>query len=149
MKTPLLLIAAFTILMLGCQAEGDLNPPSSAIPVKTVQIQHANMSFPIRTVGTLTRDTEMNLSFKIGGIVDRIMVSEGQKVKKYQLLATLKTTEISNQTLQAKNALEKAERRFSAHQKTVCQPACHLFDRSLCEYQPQQSGHAGHSHFHH
>jgi len=122
MKTPLLLIAAFTTLMLGCQAEADLNPPSSAIPVKTVQIQHANMSFPIRTVGTLTRDTEMNLSFKIGGIVDRIMVSEGQKVKKYQLLATLKTTEISNQTLQAKNALEKAERDFQRIKELYANP---------------------------
>lgn len=112
MKTPLLLIAAFTTLVLGCQAEADLNPPSSAIPVKTVQIQRANMSFPVRTVGTLTRDTEMNLSFKIGGIVDRIAVSEGQKVKKGQLLASLKTTEIHNQVLQTKNALEKAERDF-------------------------------------
>lgn len=112
MKTPLIWTLALSFVILGCSTEAERKSPSTAIPVKTAEIQRKDMSFPIRTVGKLTRDTEMKLSFKIGGIVDKIYVSEGQKVRKGQLLASLKTTEIRNQALQAKNGLEKAERDF-------------------------------------
>jgi RND family efflux transporter MFP subunit len=113
MKTHLFWILGLIFLASGCAAQADRKTQTPAIAVKTAEIQHTEMSFPIRTVGKITRDTEMALSFKIGGIIHQIYVSEGQKVGKGQLLASLKTTEIRNQALQAKNGLEKAERDFN------------------------------------
>ncbi len=112
MKTNYLWLLGLIFLASGCAAKADRKTQTPAVAVRTAQIQHTEMSFPIRTVGKLTRDTEMALSFKIGGIIHQIYVSEGQKVRKGQLLASLKTTEIRNQALQAKNGLEKAERDF-------------------------------------
>ncbi len=55
---------------------------------------------------------EAKLSFKIGGIIQKIYVAEGQKVGKGQLLASLNMTEIDAQVSQAKYGVEKAERDF-------------------------------------
>jgi RND family efflux transporter MFP subunit len=67
----------------------------------------------IFTSGLLTTENEARLSFKIGGVIDRIFVREGQYVKKGQLLATLKPDEINDQLQQADLALEKAQRDYS------------------------------------
>jgi len=53
---------------------------------------------------------ELRLSFKIGGIIERMYVDEGQSVTKGQLLATLSLTEIDAQLAQAQNGFDKAER---------------------------------------
>jgi membrane fusion protein, multidrug efflux system len=50
------------------------------------------------------------LSFKIGGVIQRIYVEEGDVVRAGQLLASLDKTEIDAQVSQAKQALQKAER---------------------------------------
>ena len=65
---------------------------------------------PITWSGLIFSDTEARLSFKIGGIIERIYVEEGQSVRKGQLLAKLDLTEISAQVTQALNGMEKAER---------------------------------------
>ncbi len=52
--------------------------------------------------------SEARLSFKIGGIVSRIYVKEGDHVVKGQLLATLDLTEINAQVQQASQGLKKA-----------------------------------------
>ena len=65
---------------------------------------------PITGSGLIFSDTEARLSFKIGGIIERIYVEEGQSVRKGQLLAKLDLTEISAQVTQALNSMEKAER---------------------------------------
>jgi RND family efflux transporter, MFP subunit len=50
------------------------------------------------------------LSFKVGGIVSKILVEEGETVVKGQLLASLDLTEIDAQVSQSKNNLEKTKR---------------------------------------
>ncbi len=53
---------------------------------------------------------EARLSFKIGGIISKIYVKEGEAVTKGQLLATLDLTEINAQVQQASQNAEKANR---------------------------------------
>lgn len=65
---------------------------------------------PIRTSGRLSSKAEVRLSFKIGGLVDRVYVDEGQSVKKGARLARLNLAEIDAQVLQAKSGLDKAVR---------------------------------------
>jgi RND family efflux transporter MFP subunit len=52
------------------------------------------------------------LSFKAGGIIEKIPIREGEKVKKGQLLAVLELSEIRSKVNQAKLAVDKADRDF-------------------------------------
>jgi len=72
------------------------------ITVKTAPVLMKEISLPIHTSGKLVSKIEMKLSFKIGGIIEDILVEEGQKVKKGQLLAKLDQSEINGKVIQAK-----------------------------------------------
>jgi membrane fusion protein, multidrug efflux system len=65
---------------------------------------------PIHASGVLTSSAEQRLSFKIGGVIQKIYVDEGDVVRAGQLLAVLDKTEIDAQVAQAQQGLAKAER---------------------------------------
>ena len=54
--------------------------------------------------------TSQRLSFKTGGVIDRIAVDAGDAVKKGQLLAVIKQAEVDAAVAQASEAAEKARR---------------------------------------
>jgi RND family efflux transporter MFP subunit len=66
----------------------------------------------VYATGRLAFENEYKLSFKTAGIIDRILVKEGQHVEKDQLLASLKLDEINAKAQQAENALAKADRDY-------------------------------------
>ncbi|MBU6343377.1 MAG: biotin/lipoyl-binding protein, partial [Bacteroidetes bacterium] len=115
---PLMLaLLAFTGLFFiaGCaKSEGGKTTESSSdnklVPVKTALVAQKNMALPIHSSGFLTTTAEQRLAFKIGGIVKKIYVDEGDFVKAGQLLAVLDKTEIDAQLRQAQEGLGKAER---------------------------------------
>jgi len=120
----ILKISTLSILLLtGCGKEQELSTlPKSveAIPVKVIFLSHAEVSGSVHSSGQFTTDDETMLSFKTGGLVDRIYVKEGDKIRKGQLLATLDLTEITSQVNQTQIAFEKAARdyeRFSNLQR--------------------------------
>jgi RND family efflux transporter MFP subunit len=82
------------------------------IAVKVARVQSENVSGNITATGLITTENEAKLSFKISGVIDRIFVSEGQFIKKGQVLATIKITEINSQLAQANLAMEKAQRDY-------------------------------------
>lgn len=86
---------------------------NAPIPVKILPLQQEQSNHTIITSGQFSTDDETTLSFKTGGIVDRILVKEGDFVKKGQLLATLDLTEIRAQVNQAELGHEKAQRDFT------------------------------------
>jgi multidrug efflux system membrane fusion protein len=65
---------------------------------------------PIDTNGTVVTKHEMRLSFKMGGLVRRIHVQEGDVVKKGQRLAEIELTEVGAQVEQAQQMADKAAR---------------------------------------
>jgi len=78
-----------------------------------VRIQHASSGPavpPIDTSGIVTTKHEMRLSFKMGGVVRRIYVQEGDEVKQGQRLAEIELTEIGAQVEQARQLADKAQR---------------------------------------
>lgn len=79
-------------------------------PVQLTKIEAVSRSESITASGLVASSEEAKLSFKIGGIIQKIYVTEGQKVGKGQLLASLNMTEIDAQVSQAKYGVEKAER---------------------------------------
>lgn len=82
----------------------------TAIPVKLTNVESVVRTEPVVASGLVSSAEEAKLSFKVGGIIDKLYVREGQTVRKGQLLATLNLTEINAQVSQAQFAKEKAER---------------------------------------
>ena len=80
------------------------------IAVNTEQIIEGNSIEPIETSGLIASTDEARLSFKTGGIIQKIYVKEGQSVEKGQLLANLDLTEINASAQQAIESVNKAQR---------------------------------------
>lgn len=87
-------------------------PPNEAIPVRVLNLEKSEITEAISASGTFTTQDETLLSFKVGGIISKIFVQEGDMVKKGQVLAILDPTEVQAGFNQAKIAVEKAERDF-------------------------------------
>jgi multidrug efflux system membrane fusion protein len=114
------LLSAFAFMGLfallgGCgqKSAADAAPPAvsdESIPVHTVAVQQKTVALPIHASGILTSSAEQRLSFKIGGIIRKIYVDEGDVVRPGQLLAVMDKTEIDAQVNQAQQGLAKAER---------------------------------------
>lgn len=92
--------------------KNELNSTDS-IPVKIQTVQSGETSADINTTGLVATENNANYAFKIGGVISRIFVQEGQFFKKGQLLASLNNTEINAQLEQAKLNVEKAKRDYT------------------------------------
>lgn len=107
------LIGLFALLG-GCGAKSEptaaVLSTDESIPVHTATVQQKNIALPIEASGMLTSSAEQRLSFKIGGVIRKIYVDEGDVVRAGQLLAVLDKTEIDAQVAQAQQGLIKAER---------------------------------------
>ena len=98
----------------------------STISVKLTPVKSGNYSLPIISSGLISTEIESRLSFKAGGIISRIYVTEGQGVSAGQVLATLDLTEIDAQVSQSKNSLEKAKRDLGRAQRLYADSAATL-----------------------
>jgi RND family efflux transporter MFP subunit len=106
-------ISVLAINVLACKNQKKVERVSSnteTIAVKTYILQKGEGEITINSTGMLSTENEAKYSFKIGGVVDRIYLNEGQFFKKGELLAKLKINEIDAGFIQAKLGLEKAER---------------------------------------
>ena len=106
-------LAGFLFFLGGCGSEAapvTLENTDDRIPVRTVAVSRENNALPIEASGIVTSTAEQRLSFKIGGVIRKIFVDEGDVVRPGQLLAVLDKTEIDAQVAQAQQALSKAER---------------------------------------
>jgi RND family efflux transporter MFP subunit len=117
MKTiyTLALFAAFAFTLSSCghkqKETTGLNP--DRIPVKVQSIEKGLSTAPIVVSGQFTTDDEVVLSFKTGGVINQILVKEGDAVQQGQVLATLVLTEIDAQAQQAQLGVEKAQRDYN------------------------------------
>ncbi len=110
-----MMILAGSMALIGCGSHPDAvakKDTTSVAPVyvRVASVEHTNAVLPVRAVGRLEAKEELRLSFKIGGIVEKMFVDEGQQVSRGQLLATLSLTEIDAQLAQAQNGFDKADR---------------------------------------
>ncbi len=128
--TILIPIALGSILwMCGNQPKEDASKPEvddSAVAVKLASVKEGTYSLPIINSGLIATEIESRLSFKTGGIISRIYVTEGESVSAGQILATLDLTEINAQEVQAKNNLEKTKRDLARSQRLYADSAATL-----------------------
>ena len=114
MKSKYIIYGLAVVLIYACKPKYQQQsaPESEHRNVVVEQLSISNEPLPIEVSGVVSSKIEARMSFKLTGVVQRILVDEGQKVKKGQLLAHLNLAEINAQVIQARNAVEKAERDF-------------------------------------
>ncbi len=110
MKTSISIIALGLLLACNPEYSRQEEPAQILRPVKVERTVPTAQPIPIISSGILGSKTELTRSFKVGGIVERMFVEEGQTVKKGQILARLNQSEISAQVDQARLAAEKTSR---------------------------------------
>lgn len=105
----LLLIFAFSCRVDHHQNESTA-PTQQKNFVKIESVETKTEPIPIQAIGRLGSDTEVKLSFKIGGFISTLKPREGDYVRKGSLLGTMRTNEIDAQVLKAERAVQKASR---------------------------------------
>lgn len=106
---PLLAALACAFIVAGCDSEVTSEEPA-ATPVRVATATVGPAAPSIRTNGLLANKDEIRLAFKVGGVIRRLAVSEGEHVRKGQRLAEIEQTEVNAQVEQARQAHEKAKR---------------------------------------
>ena len=105
-------IALIVLLSAACRHPKIKSDSADQLRVRVTALITESVSIPVHTTGTLVASEELKLSFKTGGIVGKIFVSEGDRVRKGAILASLDLLEINANAEQAKIAYEKAVRDF-------------------------------------
>jgi multidrug efflux system membrane fusion protein len=101
--------------------------------VKLTTLLKDTFSLAVHTSGILVPTEEMKLSFKTGGLVEKVYVREGDKVKKGDILASLDLLEIKANEEQAQIAYEKALRDFKRADTLLDQGALSLEKKQNAE----------------
>jgi membrane fusion protein, multidrug efflux system len=106
---PGLIAAALAMAAVACSPHSTITP-QPATPVRTQVVTLGPARPQIATNGIVATKDEMRLSFKVGGVIRKIHVEEGQAVRKGQKLAEIELTEIDAQVAQIGALAEKAQR---------------------------------------
>lgn len=109
MRRALPLLAA-TLTLGAC---GRRAPDAAAVPptmIRTAPVEDALVAQPIVATGTVSAKDAPTLSFKIGGIVGRVLVDDGDHVRAGQVLAVLDLREIDALVRKADEAVDRARR---------------------------------------
>ncbi|UZR94668.1 efflux RND transporter periplasmic adaptor subunit [Chondrinema litorale] len=113
---PIIILTSSVALYSSCtssQAEEVQSQPQEIVRSVTIaKVAPSAAPLSLESSGILASKTEINLSFKTGGIIAGIYTDEGHIVKKGQLLAKLNLAEINSAVAQAQAALEKATRDY-------------------------------------
>jgi len=114
-KIQLLTFAAAILFLYSCEHQEKAKMAfegADIIPVKTSSVAALALPQKINATGLVTTENEAKYAFKIGGVISRILVEEGQFFRKGQLLATLNSTEIAAGVTQSSLSVEKAQRDY-------------------------------------
>jgi RND family efflux transporter MFP subunit len=105
----LLIAACGALATAGCNSTAH-DEAAAPTPVRVAAAAVGPAAPTIRTHGLLANEDEIRLSFKVGGVIRRLVVTDGERVRKGQRLAEIEQTEINAQVEQARQSHEKAKR---------------------------------------
>jgi len=114
-KIQFLSLVATILVLYSCKGNDKVkNSPGEAdvIPVKISSVSALGLPKIISATGLVSTENDAKYSFKIGGVISRVFVEEGQFFRKGQLLATLNSTEISAGLAQSSLNVDKAQRDY-------------------------------------
>ncbi len=125
-------VLAFAMLLagalVGCggkanneQAEATVTPiPTAVVPEKpTYKVARGTVTDEVQFTGRIAAVTEQELFFRVDGMVAKVNVQQGDKVKKGDVLAELEDSDLLNQIAQAKVDLEQAQLQLKNAEETT------------------------------
>ena len=103
-------LALTAVMLSACNAENDKSQATDeAVKVEVTQVKTATADRTSRYSGTVEEESGTLLSFAVGGTVSRVLVDEGDRVGKGQLIATLDAEQLTHNHAAAQAALAQAE----------------------------------------
>ena len=103
-------LALTAVMLSACNAENNKGQAADeAVRVEVTQVKAATADRTSRYSGTVEEESGTLLSFAVGGTVSRVLVDEGDRVGKGQLIATLDTEQLTHNHASAQAALAQAE----------------------------------------
>ncbi len=108
-RTPIALILSLVLAACG-RGRGAAPIANEAVSVRTAPVTLERIAAPVTATGILGPKEEVPLSFKVGGVIGRILVDEGNVVRAGDRLAAIDLSEIDAGVTRASSAAEKAER---------------------------------------
>lgn len=114
MRLKVILMISVNIFILtllnNCKGKQQKQAAADIVPVKIAAVKRQELGIPIFSSGKLFPKTMVKLSFKTGGLIEKMAVDEGDTVADKQLLAVLDLSEIAARCSQAEVAFLKAQR---------------------------------------
>lgn len=118
-----------SLVLMGCgQPEAQVNKTEASQPVRVLTVNPSVHQQRLQASGLVQPDESVALSFKVGGVIQQLVVDEGQRVNAGQVLARLDATEINAQVAQAQATVDKAQRDLARVQN--------LHDQGVLAQQP-------------
>ena len=105
----LAIAASLAILMAGCSERKSRETTNEKISVKSMTVEKVSISPSDSYIGSVVESQSSTLSFEVPGNLKEVLVTEGQKVVKGQLLAILNKGNIANNYGIAVSTLKQAQ----------------------------------------
>lgn len=103
-------LMVFCILLVSCSEEEEKNLDSLNVPVvKGIKVEFSKLNDDLNSFGTISYKTKNNVSALVEGTIEKILVKEGDYVRKGQVIAQLRNVQLEIQKEQAQNSLEAAK----------------------------------------
>lgn len=113
-----LVLTVAMLSLVGCKSDKDKTvdslPPSTRVVVTPVTLVNANNVISVS--GTLVADKTAPLSFLVSGRINQVLVEEGDKVTRGELLATIDAPDYKNQVDKADAAVLRARDSYQRYE---------------------------------
>jgi HlyD family secretion protein len=90
-----------------------LKGENPADKIQTAKVEKQDIKSTVLATGQVVSETDLNLSFKTSGIVEQVLVKEGEKVKPGQVLARLSQRDQLATLTSARGALAQAQANYN------------------------------------
>jgi membrane fusion protein (multidrug efflux system) len=150
MKRTEILVVGLSLALLfayfGCGSNSRSNPNNKkndevVVPVEIAEIIEGDISAYFTGTATIEAEEETEVVAKVGGVVEKLLVEEGDYVKAGQVLAKLDDEKIAVQLEQARANLNKLENNYlrnkDLHEKQLV--STEVFQQARFEFEHQQA----------
>ena len=106
------LLFVILIVLFGCGQRGDEDAPTPSRPVKITVVEDVSDSISVNYPAIVAASDSTNLTFQVGGLVNEVVVIEGQSIKKGDLIAAIDKRDYQNNFNSAKAQYDNARTDF-------------------------------------
>lgn len=133
-----------SLMLSGCGGpEAEEKKEEAAVPVEVATAKTGAIDAAYRGTATLEAEDEATVNAKTDGVIEQILVEEGERVRAGQVLARLETERLRLEASRAKATLDKLEQDFrrneSVYQRSLI--SREVFERSKFELEGARAAH--------